>query len=191
MINHAVKKYTAVLILSTLSIVFFSAAGWAQRQHGPHVHGLAQLNIAIEEGDVHAEMESPAINIIGFEHNPANKEELRNAEKAMAQMKKGEQLFLFSPAAKCRLVTAKVGTGMEMTLEHKAEEHHDGEAGHHHHVDIDATYHFSCADPGKLTQLQVKFFDYFEGFEKVKVQILGKDKQAGAELTPQNNRVTF
>ncbi len=212
MINHAVRKYTAVLTLSTLSIVLFSAASWAQRQHGPHVHGLAQLNIAIEGSDIHTEMESPAINIIGFEHNPASEEELHSAQKAMAQMEKGDQLFLFSPAAKCKLITAKVGTSMKMTLDHKAEEHHhdgkdgqhhhhDGEGGHHHHhgedghphhhSDIDATYHFSCINPEKLEQLQVKFFDYFQGFEKIKVQILGKDKQVGAELTSQNNSVTF
>jgi Protein of unknown function (DUF2796) len=60
----------------TLCILALFPAGIAladeaeHREHGPHVHGVAQLNVALDGNVLWIELNSPAMNIVGFEHAP-------------------------------------------------------------------------------------------------------------------------
>lgn len=47
-----------------------------ERQHGAHEHGAAKLLIAQEGEHVEIILETPAYNIIGFEHMPSTEEQL-------------------------------------------------------------------------------------------------------------------
>ncbi len=190
MVNNIMKISVMVLI----PVLFFSTSCWAHRHHDAHVHGVANVNIAIDQNIIEVELKSPAINVIGFEHNPQDKEELEHAQQAIKEMENGGNLFIFSPAAKCELVEAKIDTGMELSVKHEKEHH--GEGHHHdgdeaHHADIEGAYRFSCANPDKLEQLQVKLFEHFHGLHKVVVQVISAEKQTGAELTQENSSVVL
>ena len=173
-----------------------------KRQHGAHVHGIAALNLALEGDEVHVELDSPAANIVGFEHAPSSAADHAALDKAVAMLKDGDQLFRFDSAAGCRLEEAMITSALleEDHDEHGHEEHgheaHGDEHGHaanegDTHSDINAVYHFECNKPGKLTQLKVELFDAFPGMEELEVQYIIESKQGAAELTPASHVLKF
>ena len=189
-----------------------------RRQHGAHVHGIAALNLALEGKEVHVELDSPAANIVGFEHAPSSEADHAALDKAVATLKDGDALFRFNPEAGCRMEKAEVISvlldeehhghddehGHKEKGSHDHDDHgHEKKASHDHdehgheqhegetHSDIDAAYHFDCAQPGKLTELTVELFEAFSGMEDLDVQYVIESKQGAAELTPANHVVKF
>ena len=191
-----------------------------KRQHDAHVHGIAALNLALEGDEVHVELDSPAANIVGFEHAPSSKADHAALDRAVAKLKDGNQLFRFNSEAACRMEKAKVTSAMleDDHEAHKDEHAHDKKEAHGHdehehekhgheehghkehaheehegetHSDIDVTYHFECAKPGQLTQLTVELFEAFPGMEEINVQYVIESKQGAAELTPARHVVRF
>jgi hypothetical protein len=184
------------------------------RQHGTHVHGIAALNLALEDNEVQIELDSPAANIVGFEHAPSSPDDHAALDKAVATLKAGERLFKFNDEADCRMETASVTSALlddaheghaeekagapahaekeehrheEHEGEHAKEDEHEGET----HSDIEAAYHFECDTPDKLTALTVALFEAFSGMEKIKVQYVIQSKQGATELTAQDHVVEF
>ncbi len=186
-----------------------------KRQHDAHVHGIAALNLALEGEEVQVELESPAANIVGFEHAPSSEADHAALDKAVATLKDGDQLFRFNSEAGCRMEKAQVTSALldqdhdEQADDHGHENkdaHGDGEHQHEKqgheehgheehegetHSDIDAAYHFECDRPGKLMQLTVELFGAFPGMEELKVQYIFESKQGAAELTPADPVVKF
>jgi len=111
-----------------------TALSQTQRQLDAHEHGHSFLNIAISGNDVLAELESPAANVVGFEHAPENDADHAAIDAAVKQLSQGEQVLTFSPGAECSLVSAEV---MSELLEH---DDHDGD-GHDDHDDHDDDKH--------------------------------------------------
>lgn len=180
------------------------------RQHGAHVHGVAALNLALEGSEVQIEFDSPAANIVGFEHAPSSSDDHAALDKAVATLEDGDTLFRFNDDAGCRMETATVTSEMldgehaehhghahaeTEGHDHQGEPAHTGEHEHDHegetHSDIEAAYHFECDTPDKLTRLTVELFEAFSGMEKIKVQYVIERKQGAAELTAKDHVVTF
>lgn len=75
---------------------------------GAHVHGLADLEIAIDGETVQVNLITPLNNLVGFEHAPGN-EKQRQAVKSMAsKLHQADNLFILTPAAQCRLMSVKL-----------------------------------------------------------------------------------
>jgi hypothetical protein len=185
------------------------------RQHDAHVHGIAALNLALEGEEVHIELDSPAANIVGFEHAPSSEADHAALDKAVATLRKGDQLFIFNKETGCRMEKAMVTSAL-LEEEHddhdeKHSDHHDheekGEHGHEKHdheehgheehegeethSDIEVVYHFNCDHPGKLTQLTVELFEAFPATEELNVQYVIESKQGARELTAKDHEVKF
>lgn len=177
-----------------------------KRQHDAHVHGIAALNLALEGQEVHVELDSPAANIVGFEHAPSSEADHAALDKAVATLKDGDRLFRFNAEAGCRMEKANVASSLldeehgEHAGEHKGDHDHEKQDKHDNdkhehegetHSDIEAAYHFECDQPGKLTQLTVELFEAFPGTEELKVQYVIESKQGAAELTAADHVVKF
>lgn len=166
------------------------------RQHGTHVHGIAALNLVLESGEVHIELESPAANIVGFEHTPSSDVDHAALDLAVTRLKDGDQLFRFNSEAGCRMEMAKVRSAL-LTAEHGEHAgHHEGDPDHEKHAgethsDIDAAYHFECAQPGRLGSLAVELFEAFPATQALKVQYVIENRQGATELTPNEHVVNF
>jgi hypothetical protein len=78
------------------------------RQQGAHVHGIVALNLALKGQEVRIELDSPAANIVGFEHAPSSESDHAALDKAVATLKDGDRLFRFNEDAGCRMETANV-----------------------------------------------------------------------------------
>ena len=171
------------------------------REHGAHVHGLGTLDVAQQGPEIHLRLETPAANIVGFEHAPQRDVERAALEKAAAALKDGPALFQLSEAARCALAEVRVESPL-LGLAGEAEGHgHDhegaaasgGDAGDHNHahaaerhVDIAAEYQFLCAQPAELREIRVTLFERFPATGRLQVQVTTDRGQAGAELTPAN-----
>lgn len=193
------KRTQQLMLLSALTMGYTTAlcAGdHNHRDHDAHVHGVGQLNIAVEKNHLHIELSSPAMNIVGFEHQPRDEKQQQAVKNAVATLKAGEQLFVAPAAAACTLQEAEVETGL--MKEHNEHEHHDHDHGHQHdheeeetHADFVAHYAFECAKPGQLSEISVKLFEAFPATEELDVQLLNGSKQSAMELNAKQSRITF
>lgn len=169
------------------------------RQHDAHVHGIAVLNLALEGEEVHIELDSPAANIVGFEHAPSSQADHAALDKAVDTLKNGDRLFRFNDEAGCRMEKADVTSALldeEHAGKHSEDLDHEEKGGHEEHEgethsDIEAVYHFECDQPGKLTQLSVELFEVFPATEELNVQYVIESKQGARELTAKDHVVKF
>jgi hypothetical protein len=186
-----------------------------KRHHKAHVHGIAHLNIALEGNELYVEFTSPAVNIVGFEHQPKTEKEKHAVKEAIETLKAGEKLFIMPPRAGATLTEASVESEIDYESkdshghdedarhhddekhdkehhdEHKhGEEHHD-EDEHDVHSEFKAVYRFACKNPGKLTHVDVMLFQMYKGIEHIEVQLLTPTQQTGLELTGDKSRISF
>jgi hypothetical protein len=76
--------YKNLFILSLLVFTTLSYAESERRQHDAHQHGIADLNIVLSKHELVIELRSPAYNVFGFEHNPANEQEAQYVVERIA-----------------------------------------------------------------------------------------------------------
>ena len=191
--------------LSTVALAVsavLSCAALANNHHGEqrhadaHVHGVGQLNFAIEGKQVHLELDIPGFDILGFEsvNSAARREALSKAVQALKQ----PDLWGFTEAADCQLQTVSVTTDSH---EHGDEpDHHDNHDhkrshadGHDHHgeqaahqsthMDFAATYVYQCAQPKQLKHISTRLFDRFQHSAALKVQGLTDAGQMAGSMT--------
>ncbi len=213
---HLTRTVSTVFAFTVLSLAISTASAGEKhdhdhdhdhdkRQHDAHVHGIAALNLALEGKEVHIELDSPAANIVGFEHAPSSKADHAAIDKAVAILKDGNRLFRFNADAGCEMEKVDIASELledehDDHAEHSHDHDHEKKTEHDHkdhdhegevHSDIEVAYHFECSAPGKLTQVTVELFEAFGGMEKLKVQYVIEAKQGAAELTASKHVVKF
>ncbi len=154
-----------------------------------HVHGLATLNIALEGQHLELLLDSPAMNIVGFEYQPSSAADKKTVASAERTLKNEQLLFKLSQDAQCALSAVSIDNDL---AEHADEHDHDDEHGaEHQHSDIQVNYTFTCAKPNKLKGIDLTgFFKAFPLTEKIHLQLVTTETQQGAKMsasTPQLN----
>ncbi|MBC6402735.1 MAG: DUF2796 domain-containing protein [Hyphomonadaceae bacterium] len=160
------------------------------RSAGRHVHGVANLALVLEGETVTVELESPAFNILGFEHAPetdAQKTAVRDAEVLLREPGK---LIMFNSEAGCVARTPESPFELHTLWEgHDGKDHgHDGHhaddhAGDEHddhkdeHTSVMLSYEFSCSAPDNLREVDLAVFETFPNFTEIGVVFLGPDSQ--------------
>jgi hypothetical protein len=184
----------------SLAVVTALLCAWAtpslgeqdpHRQHAAHVHGAAELLIAVEGETLEIEFRSPALNLVGFEHRPATAAQRQAVSDVVSQLQQGERLFRFPTAARCALVTADIAsplTEYEQEHEHEHEHEHDDRAGHEPHTtgshsDFTALYRYRCQSPAQLRQIEVALIAQFPAIETIATQSVSPHGQRQAELS--------
>ncbi len=194
----------SALVLATVSTVHASET---TRQLDAHAHGHASLNVAIDNNSLIIEFESPAANIVGFEHEPENDEQKAALMKARETLATPANVFVLPAGAGCKLTEADVDAphsehADEKHDDHKHDEKHEEkhEDKHKHdekhekedgevHSEFHATWMFECDAVDKLDSLEVKIFDRFPGTEEIDASIIGRTGQSAKELTPSDKRI--
>lgn len=148
-----------------------------------HEHGSASLNIALEGNNLELELDSPAMNLLGFEHaahSSADRAKLASVKRLLEQP---QQLFTLPTAANCQIAGSELHSPL-----FESEHEHDKQAGEHEHSDIEAHYQFSCANPQALYSVSLAgLFKQFSGLEKLQVQLISATAQSGKTLTPSDS----
>jgi len=166
------------------------------RHQAPHVHGAARLELVIDGQEVHLGLDSPAANLVGFEHAPTSPSEQEALDRVLATLRDGERLFRFSPAAECRMVEVEVDTPLADPHqdEDEAHDHSHAEAGSEGdqdgaHADIRAAYRFTCRHPERLKALEVGLLEAFPAIERLRVEHVTSAGQGAQDLTPGRGKV--
>jgi hypothetical protein len=155
---------------------------------GAHEHGVASLNVALDGQTLEIQLQSPAMNLVGFEHEAKSDADKAKVAAARQHLEQPQALFALPIEAKCALQDSELDSPLFGGHAHDEHEHAD----EHGHSDIDASYRFACANAEALQTLELgSFFGTFPGTEKLEVQLIGPSGQQGAELTPSNSRLSF
>lgn len=194
------KAYLLTLSLLASSVAL--ATEDEHREHGAHEHGHAQMSVIVEKNDLLISLESPAINVFGFEHKPENKMQHKKVGDAVKDLEKVQSLITLDKSANCNLVKSKVDQPFEIAHadedkdEHKHDADHKDEHDEHKHdedhaehkesthsdVDVEITY--ACKDASKLTKMDLSgLFKRFPIFEELDVQGIINGKQTATELS--------
>jgi len=204
-------RLTTTLALVTAGFSTLASAQ-TERELGSHEHGSAFLNIAVDDGQVFLELESPWDNLVGFEHAPSTDEQHELVDNAIALLNQPEQLFSFDGGG-CVADDATVESGMasgddDHHDEHAHDDNHDKDDDHHDedghgddhdkhdedahghddhadegtHAEVLATYTFNCSEVNQLSAINVTLLKLWSGFEDLDVQLIGPGGQAAVEL---------
>ena len=159
------------------------------RQLDAHVHGVGNLNIAIDGNLVAMELHAPGADIVGFEYAARSSEDRAAIETAIATLARPLDLFVLPEAAECTVTEASAELESEHAdgahhdhaehaegeehddheHEEHAEEHHADETGH---AEFHAEYLLTCADPGAISGIAFAYFETFENARELEVQVV-------------------
>lgn len=159
------------------------------REHDAHEHGHGSLDVVADGDELVIELRIPAVNVVGFEHEPSTDAQTQAVEAAVADFERAETLFTPSAAAKCRVEA--------IDIEFAGMQHHDGENHADHddetekekhdeetHSELHAVYHFHCEAPDRLERLKVRVFDYLDAAEELSARVVTPSVQSATELRP-------
>ncbi|MFZ3184788.1 MAG: DUF2796 domain-containing protein [Pseudomonas sp.] len=150
-----------------------------------HEHGAAQLNVALDGNTLELALESPTMNIVGFEHAAVSANDQAAAAKARQQLQDPLALFSITPGADCSVSKLEVASPVFAAA--PAATNNGSE-----HSDVDADYALTCNHPEQLQALELsELFKRFPAMQKIQVQLIGPKGQQGGELSPANPRLNF
>ena len=173
------------------------------RELDAHVHGVGELNIAVEGTTVAMEFHAPGADIVGFEYEAEMEEDLATIEAAIASLSDPLNLFVVPDAAECGVASATAE--LETEEEHDDHDHGDHDHDHDHddhdhdekeddhdhdhdhaeaasHTEFHAEYTLECANPDAMTEMTFAYFDTFQNALEVEVQIITSSGASAFEV---------
>lgn len=158
---------------------------------GAHEHGVAKLNAVLDGNTLELELDSPAMNLVGFEHAANSDADKAKVAAVRQQLEQPLKLFGLPAAAGCKEDQQELESPLFGDAP-KADDDGDDHEHSHQHSDIGAHYQLTCADPDKLAQVDLApLFKAFPATQKITVQLIGPNGQKGAEATPAKAAVAF
>lgn len=145
-----------------------------RREHGAHVHGTAKLKMAIEGQTVLIELETPAMNVVGFEHMPESDEQKQQVAEAVKALGDYRNLLQLKDGD-CKQESAEVESPLK-----------EEEQAKHEHADFEVGYRLSCKDASAVEGVEFTVFDHFPGFKKVELEWVSDAGQGAKEATKEH-----
>jgi len=178
-------------------VIFISSQAFGQHaRHGAHLHGVAELTVAVEASAIEMMFTAPAASVVGFESKAASSEQLKAVEDAKLVLRDPFRLVTFV-GKECDLVQAVVD--LTAISSSQKDEHDDHDAGHddhdeghddhdsvddeESHSDIIAKYEFKCSSDDQLKKLKFGPDQLLFGLDKVNVMWVSESGQGAAEVT--------
>ncbi|PYY79193.1 DUF2796 domain-containing protein [Pseudomonas sp. TKO26] len=169
---------------------------------GAHEHGVARLNAVLDGQALELELESPAMNLVGFEHAPSTDADKAKVAAARTQLEQPLVLFSLPRAAACVIAKQELQSplfGDKPDADDHDDDDHDEQAKgandhehHHEHSEIHAHYQFTCAKPDALKSLDLgQLFKTFPATQKIQVQLISPSGQQGVEATAKAATLKF
>ena len=158
---------------------------------GAHEHGVGRLNAVLDGQTLELELDSPAMNLVGFEHVATTAADKAKVAAARKQLENPSALFNLPKVAGCVISSQELNSplfGDKPEADHDDDHDHDAKDGahehHHDHSEIHAHYQFTCATPTALSNLDLtQVFKTFPATQKIQVQLIGPSGQQGVDAT--------
>ncbi|MBV6754218.1 DUF2796 domain-containing protein [Pseudomonas chlororaphis] len=174
---------------------------------GAHEHGVGRLNAALDGQTLELELQSPAMNLVGFEHPATTDADKAKVAAVRALLDKPLELFNLPKAAGCVVANQELesplfGDPAPEDADEDDDDDHAPEAAagtqpavaehHHDHSEIHAHYQFTCATPAALKTLDLgQVFKTFPATHKIQVQLISGSGQQGVDVTPEAATLKF
>ena len=152
---------------------------------GAHEHGIAHLDVGVDDGGVVITLDTPLEALVGFEHAPRDARQRDALARMVDRLKSADRMFALDPAAGCRLDAA--------TVEHPFEASKGGaaEAPAGGHADAQASWAWRCERPAALKRIEVRLFNDFPGLKTLRVQTATLKGQGSATLVKSKRVLSF
>lgn len=158
---------------------------------GAHEHGVGRLNAVLDGQALELELDSPAMNLVGFEHVATTAADKAKVAAVRKQLENPLALFNLPKGAGCVVSSQELNSplfGDKPEADHDDDDDHDHDAKggehHHDHSEIHAHYQFTCATPTALSNLDLsQVFKTFPATQKIQVQLIGPSGQQGVDAT--------
>ncbi|MDP9519085.1 DUF2796 domain-containing protein [Pseudomonas protegens] len=196
------RRLLLALPFALLPLAVAQAAQAHDHEHehgslGAHEHGVARLNAVLDGQALELELESPAMNLVGFEHAPSTDADKAKVTAARTQLEQPLVLFSLPKAAACTVAKQELESPL-FGDKPDADDHDDddkdaaGHEHHHEHSEIHAHYQFTCAKPDALKNLDLgQVFKTFPATQKIQVQLISPNGQQGVEATAKAATLKF
>jgi len=174
---------------------------------GAHEHGVGRLNAALDGQTLELELQSPAMNLVGFEHPATTDADKAKVAAVRALLDKPLELFNLPKGAGCVVANQELesplfGDPAPEEADDDDDDDHAPEAAagtqpavaehHHDHSEIHAHYQFTCATPAALKTLDLgQVFKTFPATHKIQVQLISGSGQQGVDVTPEAATLKF
>ncbi|MDQ0126163.1 hypothetical protein J2W17_005141 [Pseudomonas lini] len=191
------RRLLLALPFALLPLAVAHAADDHDHEHGSlsaHEHGVGRLNAALDGQTLELELQSPAMNLVGFEHVATTDADKAKVAAVRAQLEKPLALFNLPTAAGCVIAKQELESPLFGDKPDADDDHdHDAKDEHHHdHSEIHAHYQFSCPSPGALKTLDLaNIFNTFPATQKMQVQLISPSGQQGVEVTAKAAALKF
>lgn len=168
---------------------------------GAHEHGVGRLNAVLDGQALELELDSPAMNLVGFEHLATTPSDKAKVAAVRKQLENPAALFNLPKGAGCVVSSQELNSPLfgdkpEADQDDDDDHDHDAKDGahehHHDHSEIHAHYQFTCATPTALSNLDLtQVFKTFPATQKIQVQLIGPSGQQGTEVTAKAAALKF
>ncbi|WP_458373848.1 DUF2796 domain-containing protein [Pseudomonas laurylsulfatiphila] len=191
------RRLLLVLPFAILPLAVAHAAAEHDHEHGSlgaHEHGVGRLDAALDGKTLALELQSPAMNLVGFEHAATSDADKAKVAAARALLEQPLALFNLPKAAGCVVENQELESPLFGDTP-DADDDHDKDAKdehHHDHSEIHAHYQFTCATPDALKTLDLaNIFNSFPATQKIQVQLIGPSGQQGVDVTAKAAALKF
>ncbi len=180
---------TLPLLLLSLACLPAMAADDAHDHHGnhpAHVHGVGKLDVALEGNTLTLHLDTPLINVVGFEHAASSSKDKDTVRAAAKTLRDVGRIFATDAAAQCKPAEVQLESAAlaPALLGEKAPASAQDAPGDGH-ADLDGDFTLVCASPGALNTVDVSgLFAAFPGFQRIDVQLATPSKQGAVQLVP-------
>ena len=161
-----------------------TADGFVQR--GTHAHGKVVVNLALEGGTLSAELDAPAINVVGFERAPRSDAERREVAAVDRRLAAGVGMLGVPAAARCeraRVDYTPPRPGSDASAnEHDHEHEHGHEADGDEHSDYLARFSYRCANPAALAWVDLWLLRRLKNVAEIEVNLVTPQLQTQRTL---------
>ena len=153
-----------------------------QREQPPsaHLHGVAQLTVALEGDALNIGFLAPAINTLGFEGKASSDGQIATIEK-VTQSLRSSDLFLFS-GSDCQLKQVDIDMP-PIGKQGLYQEHEHSHATHTNHSEVGANYSYDCSKGKELVAISVRLISLFPSIEILEGMWLTDSQQGAIDLT--------
>jgi Protein of unknown function (DUF2796) len=157
-------------------------------QRPPHEHGKVTINAALDGNELVIELDSPAVNVVGFEHEPRTDEERAAVRAAAILLGNGRELFSMPREARCQFGKTELkAPEWEQSDDDEAAPHDE----HEHHADYHARFTYRCASPDHLMWLQPALLDKLRSVTEARINIATATGQRSEVVTNGRARVAL
>lgn len=141
-------------------VVSLAVLAWsgAAQAHRAHVHGVAQLEVAMDGERLDVTLHGPQDNAVGFEHAPRTEAQKKALAQMQQRLQEADRWFLTNPEARCQVQAQDVETDRE----------HDDE-----HGDIEVSVTYRCQAPEQLRALVVMPWQGLPRLRQLQATVVG------------------